>query len=398
MKKRIFAAALLIALAVTLCPAAMAADRLSTPTDLAWDWNHGLYTMTWDWGDNYTGLVRFAIYKDDHLLVQDELECGSVSGGGVDPSCFLAEHDLTLDSGVYQFTVQSITDFGSDSEDNSGVAVSPKWAYTAPEAQLAPPTGLSWDFPYHVWRRGSDVYEIQTAELLLYFCESEDGDYQMIPGSYSLCDLGRDAVRLPVDTWALEECGAGYYKFRVINLSDDLDQVQSSPWSEYSEPCYYDGSPVELCDHRNYIRSDDEKMPTCTEPGYSQDVVCADCGEVLFYAETLPALGHDPDADGVCQRCGERVEDRKGTLGEGSGALVWTYTAQTGTVAFKGVIPVGETVLVACYQDGRFTGMKTATSGSPTVTVDTAPDQLRLFWLDGGQIPQCPAVGFTLAQ
>lgn len=398
MRKRFFATVLILALAATLCPAALAEGKLSTPTDLAWDGRRGLYTMTWNWEDRYTGIVRFALYRDDCLLVQEEFECSSSTGGRFDTACFLAEYDLPQDSGVYHFTVQSIVDFGSDSEDSGDVAISPKWAYTAPDAQIGPPTDLSWDFPYHVWRRGLDVYEIQTVLLQLYFCESEDGDYQMV--SDTVYDIYYDAARLEVDTQALEKYGAGYYKFRIFNLSDDLGLIQSSPWSAYSEPYYYDGSTVEVCEHRNYITSDDEKMPTCTEPGYTQDTICADCGTVIFCAENLPAKGHDPDINGVCQRwgCGARVADRAGTLGEGNGALNWTYTAQTGAVAFKGVIPVGETVFVACYQDGRFTGVKTATGSSPTVEVGTTSDRLRLFWLDGRQAPKCQAVGFTLAQ
>lgn len=391
MKKRFFATVLILALAATLCPAALAEGKLSTPSDLAW--GDGYPAMFWEPGDNYTGIFQLTVYKDDSLLAQGKFDFGS-NGGSYDLNFFLAENSVSLDSGVYHFTVQNLMDLDSDSVDDSDVAVSPKWAYTAPDAQLAPPTDPAWDFPLHTWRRGTDDKE-QGALLQLCFCESEDGDYQTVSNVY--CVIGRDTVRLPVDTWALEKFGEGYYKFRIINLTFDPAQTQSSPWSAYSEPYYHDGSSVELCEHWDCVYQN-KKEATCTETGYTGDYVCVKCKEVMTYGDIIPALGHDLDADGVCQRCGEQVADRAGTLGQGSGALSWTYTAQTGAVALKGVIPVGETVFVACYQDGRFTGVKTATGSSPTVEVGTTSDRLRLFWLDGRQAPKCQAVGFTLAQ
>ena len=63
--------------------------------------------------------------------------------------------------------------------------------------------------------------------------------------------------------------------------------------------------------------------PTCTEEGYSGDVVCAVCGEVLTQGEAVPALGHTPGevsgaaeptcllagytGDSVCTVCGEEL-------------------------------------------------------------------------------------------
>ena len=60
--------------------------------------------------------------------------------------------------------------------------------------------------------------------------------------------------------------------------------------------------------------------PTCTEEGYTGDIVCSACGEVLESGSAVPALGHSWDegvvtveptgsAEGVktftCERCGE---------------------------------------------------------------------------------------------
>ena len=42
--------------------------------------------------------------------------------------------------------------------------------------------------------------------------------------------------------------------------------------------------------------------PTCTEPGFSDGVVCAICGEVITQQVEIPATGHDT-VNGVCQIC-----------------------------------------------------------------------------------------------
>ncbi len=389
MKRRLFAAVLVLALMAGLCPTVLAADKLSTPTELGWGWEHDLADQIfWNFGENTMSIVRIVIYKDDQKLAQTEIDYKEELSNILMSdhlSYLLADEDLSMDSGVYHFTVQNIANLNADSDDDSDVAVSSKWSYTAPDAQVTPPTDPVWDFPYHTWRRGTDA-ELQPALLQLYFCESEDGDYQIVSTSY--CDIGAATVRLPTDTWALEEYGAGYYKFRVFNLSSDVAQTRHSPWTAYSEAYHYDGGPVDICDHPNDIIQD-EKAPTCTEPGYSGNSYCTECGELLLYGKTIPALGHKPDADGVCQRCGQR------TLGEG-GELTWTYRAETGEVAFSGLIPDGETVFVACYEEGRFTGVKAATSGSSTVEVGTDSDQLRLFWLNGGHAPKCRDVSLTL--
>ena len=43
----------------------------------------------------------------------------------------------------------------------------------------------------------------------------------------------------------------------------------------------------------------DAKDATCTEPGYTGDVVCKDCGTVITKGEEIPAKGHTPAGAGV---------------------------------------------------------------------------------------------------
>lgn len=46
-----------------------------------------------------------------------------------------------------------------------------------------------------------------------------------------------------------------------------------------------------VCDHHNTVLRD-EKEPTCTEPGYTGDLYCADCGQCLRTGAVLPAAEH----------------------------------------------------------------------------------------------------------
>ena len=53
-----------------------------------------------------------------------------------------------------------------------------------------------------------------------------------------------------------------------------------------------------------------KKDATCTEPGYTGDTVCKDCGEVISKGEVIPAKGHhDDDKDGKCDDCGKDMQE-----------------------------------------------------------------------------------------
>ncbi len=45
------------------------------------------------------------------------------------------------------------------------------------------------------------------------------------------------------------------------------------------------------------------KAPTCTEDGYTGDLVCAECGSVMRAGSTIPKLNHNYQ-NGVCVNCG----------------------------------------------------------------------------------------------
>ena len=84
------------------------------------------------------------------------------------------------------------------------------------------------------------------------------------------------------------------------------------------------GEKTKMVDHTP--EAVEAKAPTCTEPGVTKGTVCKVCKKVLEAQETVPALGHDPklvnakDAtcteagytgDKVCTRCNETIEKGK---------------------------------------------------------------------------------------
>lgn len=391
---RLAALMLALALALGLTAPALAAGKLSTPTDLAWGGkDYSADTMSWNFGENSLGIVHLVVYRNNQIVYDGYGDYGTSDYPGSESLSWALAFDGTpMESGTYHFTVQNITGFhATSSSNNSAVATSPKWTYTAPSARMAAPSDPKWDFPYCTWKPGN-ISNRQESTLMFYYSKTRNGEYYSVGATTGRPTAG-DTARTAIDKWALENGGAGYYKFRIINLSDDVTQVQNSAWSAYSEPYYYDGSPVDICEHRN-VTQQNWKSPTCTEPGYSGDYVCADCGEVREYGQALPAEGHSITAGGFCWRCDQKLE-YYGTLGK-NGQLSWTYYVETGELAFDGSIPSGQTVFVGRYQNGRLVGVKAVSGSSPAVNMGTTWDQLRLFWLNGSQVPQCPAGSLEL--
>ena len=62
-----------------------------------------------------------------------------------------------------------------------------------------------------------------------------------------------------------------------------------------------------VCHHERTERSGAFE-PKCTEAGYTGDLICSDCGEVLENGEHLDMLGHDYGEDGICTRCGQKKD------------------------------------------------------------------------------------------
>ena len=73
----------------------------------------------------------------------------------------------------------------------------------------------------------------------------------------------------------------------------------------------------------------DAKEPTCTEKGYTGDIYCKVCDELLEKGKDIAALGHDYK-NGKCTRCGEKQPDVQ--TGDESNLALW-FTVLTFSAA-----------------------------------------------------------------
>ena len=81
------------------------------------------------------------------------------------------------------------------------------------------------------------------------------------------------------------------YEFYV-----SLDNI----WTKYDK---IDISIALVCAHENKTVIPAKNF-TCTEPGYSEKIICADCEWILKDAHTIVARHVDTDNDYVCDACG----------------------------------------------------------------------------------------------
>jgi len=100
------------------------------------------------------------------------------------------------------------------------------------------------------------------------------------------------------------------------------DGFVSSPGEE--------GTP---CDHEK-TELVDKVEPTCTKAGYTGDLVCAECGEVVEEGSEIPATGHLFE-NGVCCICG--VPDVPKT-GDNSQMMLWVSVMAVSAIAVVAVV------------------------------------------------------------
>ena len=93
------------------------------------------------------------------------------------------------------------------------------------------------------------------------------------------------------------------YEFYV-----SLDNI----WTKYDK---IDISIALVCTHENKTVIPAKNF-TCTEPGYSEKIICADCEWILKDAYTIVARHVDTDNDYVCDVCGQEAMLINGTYSE----------------------------------------------------------------------------------
>ena len=156
----------------------------------------------------------------------------------------------------------------------------------------------------------------------------------MIAHSYEEVKTDPDCTHMGYTTYTCSVCGDSYKADFVDAAGHDCEATVVAPTCEgygYTENHCKHCDYTYISEIRQPLGHDDKltgaKEATCTEPGYTGDMVCTRCGEVHSTGEEIPALGHDygdwttvKEADcfhtGLeerkCGRCGE-TEQRETT-------------------------------------------------------------------------------------
>ena len=156
----------------------------------------------------------------------------------------------------------------------------------------------------------------------------------MIAHSYEAVRTEPDCTHMGYTTYTCSACGDSYKADFVDATGHDCEATVVAPTCEgygYTENHCKHCDYTYISEIRQPLGHDDKltgaKDATCTEPGYTGDMVCTRCGEVHSKGEEIPALGHDygdwttvKEADcfhtGLeerkCGRCGE-TEQRETT-------------------------------------------------------------------------------------
>ena len=108
---------------------------------------------------------------------------------------------------------------------------------------------------------------------------------------------GNNAVTIPITAAKLYNADGSYTETKTAKAGDTINYV-SGVWGGTAKPC----------DHKNTeIRN--AKDATCTEPGYTGDTYCKDCGEIIASGKVIPAKGHkevvDPAVPATCEEPGK---------------------------------------------------------------------------------------------
>ncbi|MCQ2418117.1 MAG: hypothetical protein MJ071_10005, partial [Oscillospiraceae bacterium] len=70
-----------------------------------------------------------------------------------------------------------------------------------------------------------------------------------------------------------------------------------------------EGKPISKTDHIPNDYRVGAQEPTCWEEGYTGDLYCRECGEIIEWSETIPQIFHeDKDGNGLCDYCSEILD------------------------------------------------------------------------------------------
>ena len=168
-----------------------------------------------------------------------------------------------VQSGVYYFTVQLLGD--GENYRNSGVAVSPEYTYVKPQLQLEACENPTWEKRYDgyvnwmVWDTDA-VSEITSKykdgyQVELYYSKTADGQYTRANSAW---DRKTMKPERPFSSRFMDRTGAGYYKYRVRKISNNIAECQNGKWSGYSEALQVKDVPKDLTSDLNSILNSTE--------------------------------------------------------------------------------------------------------------------------------------------
>ena len=175
------------------------------------------------------------------------------------------------------------------------VAYAPGKAYTRTNADLK-------DAKVDVNGSLTAIGAIYTTKGGAYICSSNGtGKYvqQGKPGTetatYQYNANGNNAVTIPITAAKLYNADGSYAETQTAKAGDTINYV-SGVW-ETAKPC----------DHKN-TENRNAKGATCTEPGYTGDTYCKDCGKKIGTGTAIPAKGHteviDAAVAATCEKTG----------------------------------------------------------------------------------------------
>lgn len=216
-------------------------NQLGTPSDLQW---HVAYNYDGTTVDRM-GLAAFKRAEPDQArynvwyyrvgesepVAQHNWGFGNNSQSGYfDVSDFIYED---LPSGDYYFRVRALGD-NVEYANGEWSEASPVWTYTAPEARLSVPTGLSWDDSGEdilmTWDavEGAGYYEVEK-----FYASTPTGAKDGLGGNFDI-QAWEEGNSIDLDEYDIADYGNGWYFFRVRAISPDITQIRNSDWSDYS--------------------------------------------------------------------------------------------------------------------------------------------------------------------
>lgn len=143
--------------------------------------------------------------------------------------------DCNMDSGTYYFTVQSLGDGKRYS--NSEIVKSDNWTYTKPDDLLPAPTDLRWENGYAKWKTVAE--DVSGYMIAFYWIDPNTHEKDFV-GGISAGSYEETDPEERLEDWMLEEHGKGDYCFAVRTMSQNINDICNSKWSDYSEIYHVD--------------------------------------------------------------------------------------------------------------------------------------------------------------